>query len=276
MKNLLTRALSGAVYVALICASVLAGGWWFTALFTLFSLLAIVEFTRLSRMVTAHGSVVAPVVDAAGAVALTFGLTSWWSGQMMVWPLAAYLGYLVVRMCCQVLAGGANKLETFAFSCMGQIYIALPLGLLGLYYTLPAGGFLLLAMFIMIWLSDTGAYLVGSLIGRHKMCPSISPGKTWEGFAGGVTFAIGSAFVFKLCFPASYTMISLPALCGMGLVVALAATIGDLVESQLKRTLKVKDSGSLMPGHGGILDRIDSLLLVAPASLLYLLAIGIL
>ena len=128
-------------------------------------------------------------------------------------------------------------------------------------------------MFIMIWLNDTGAFCVGSMIGKHKLFPRISPNKSWEGFFGGVVFAIASAFVFKYGFPQYFDNISIGGLCGLGVVVSAFATWGDLVESLIKRTLGVKDSGTLLPGHGGILDRIDSLLLVVPASLLYLTAL---
>ena len=141
------------------------------------------------------------------------------------------------------------------------------------YYTLPDGQALLLAMFIRIWLSDTGAFVTGSLIGRHKLFPRISPGKTWEGFFGGIFFVVVSAVVMKLSFASTFGSESIGVLCGMGVIVAVFATWGDLVESLIKRTLGVKDSGKLLPGHGGILDRIDSLLLVVPASLVYLVAV---
>ena len=156
---------------------------------------------------------------------------------------------------------------------MGQLCIALPLGIMSMYYTLNDGTALLLAMFVMIWLSDTGAFIVGSLLGRHKLFPRISPAKSWEGFFGGIIFVIASAFVMKYCFGAYFTSTSLAALCGMGVTTAVFATWGDLVESLIKRTLGVKDSGNILPGHGGILDRIDSLLLVIPATLIYLVTI---
>ena len=184
-----------------------------------------------------------------------------------------YLLYLTFRLVMQLYSQESSPLTNIAYSYMGQMYIALPLGLMSMYYTLPDGKFLLLAMFIMIWLNDTGAFLVGSMIGKHKLFPRISPNKSWEGFIGGVVFAIASSFVFKYCFPSYFENISIFGLAGMGAVVGAFATWGDLVESLIKRTLGVKDSGKLLPGHGGILDRIDSLLLVIPASLLYLTAL---
>ncbi|MCM1163776.1 MAG: phosphatidate cytidylyltransferase [Muribaculaceae bacterium] len=279
MKNLITRALSGAVYVALICAAVLLGGWLFIGLFALFSVLALNEFYHLSNATTGGENTTTLIIDLIGGLLLTIGLgclcvsrATFFIGCILC---ATYLLYLIVRLVSQIYIHEASPLNNLAYSYMGQIYIALPLGLMSIYYTFPGGTHLLLAMFIMIWLSDTGAYLVGSAIGRHKLIPRISPGKTWEGCVGGVLFAIGSAFVFRYCFPDYYDTIPLVFLCGMGLIVAIFATWGDLVESLLKRTLGVKDSGNIMPGHGGILDRIDSLLLVIPASLLYLSIVSI-
>ncbi len=284
MKNLMTRALSGAVYVALICAAVLMGGWWFIALFSLFAVLALNEFYGLSNGPDGGENTTTLITDMAGGLVLTVGLGCVNISSLLP-PLATrllggtlltvYLLYLVIRLVSQIYTREQSPLTNLAFSYMGQMYIALPLGLMSMYYTFDNGPYLLLAMFVMIWLSDTGAYLVGSMIGRHKLIPRVSPGKTWEGFAGGVLFAIGSAFVFKYCFPFYYSGISIVALCGMGLVVSLFATWGDLVESLIKRTLGVKDSGNIMPGHGGILDRIDSLLLVIPASLIYLITVNI-
>ncbi len=284
MKNLITRSISGAVYVALICAAVLCGGWWFIALFSIFGILALREFYGLSNASAGGENRVTLIVDIIGGLILTAGLgcvniagllpevSACMTGVIVA---TLYLIYLVARAVCQIYTREESPLTNLAYSYMGQMYIALPLGLMSIYYDFAGGAHLLLAMFVMIWLSDTGAYLVGSMIGRHKMIPRISPGKTWEGFCGGVTFAVASGAVFKLGFPACYADISLMGLCGMGLVVSIFATWGDLVESLIKRTLGVKDSGSIMPGHGGILDRIDSLLLVVPASLVYLIILSI-
>ena len=130
----------------------------------------------------------------------------------------------------------------------------------------------------MIWLNDTGAFCVGSLIGRRRLFERISPKKSWEGFYGGLLFSIiagivaGSPLLADHCTAslhnANFTAVSLGIL---GLLVSIMSTWGDLVESMIKRTLGIKDSGHLLPGHGGILDRIDSLLFVAPATLLFLL-----
>ena len=281
MKNLLKRSLTGIIYVSLIIAAVLHGGWWFVALFTLFTILAINEFAHLTNAATGGENITTLITDIAGAIILFVGISSVNIGLLTPHKTAVlggtfftmYLLYLVVRLVMQLYSHEQSPLTNLAYSYMGQLYIALPLGIMSMYYTLNDGTALLLAMFVMIWLSDTGAFIVGSLLGRHKLFPRISPAKSWEGFFGGIIFVIASAFVMKYCFGAYFTSTSLAALCGMGETTAVFATWGDLVESLIKRTLGVKDSGNILPGHGGILDRIDSLLLVIPATLIYLVTI---
>lgn len=155
---------------------------------------------------------------------------------------------------------------------------------------------LVVTLLTVVWMADTGAYLVGSTVGRHKMAPRISPGKTWEGFAGGMLFALGTALVWyalywnpdvsplygdqRLIFGAAGETaagdIGLKLKwAGFGVIVGLAATAGDLLESKFKRTIGVKDSGGIIPGHGGLLDRFDALLLAVPAAWAYLLLTGL-
>lgn len=281
MKNLIKRSITGIIYVALIISAVIFGGWWFVALFSLFAVLATREFAVLCNAEAGGENIITLITDMTGALIMVIGLccvnlrllsphtTAVLGGTFFT----LYLIYLIIRLVMQLYSHENAPLANLAYSYMGQLYIALPLGIMSMYYTLPDGKALLLAMFVMIWLSDTGAYLTGSLIGKHKLFPRISPGKTWEGFFGGIIFVIASTFVMKYCFSTSFESISIAGLCCMGVTVSIFATWGDLVESLIKRTLGVKDSGNLLPGHGGILDRIDSLLLVIPASLVYLIAI---
>jgi phosphatidate cytidylyltransferase len=152
---------------------------------------------------------------------------------------------------------------------MSQLYIALPLLVLQFIYKIGAGFVLL--MFVLIWLNDTGAFLVGCTLGRHRLFPRISPKKSWEGFFGGMAFCIAAGVAAKLIFPEYFFICSMPAMVGFGIVVCVFATWGDLIESLIKRTAGVKDSGKLLPGHGGILDRIDSLLVVSLATMTYII-----
>ena len=132
---------------------------------------------------------------------------------------------------------------------------------------------LLLGVFIFIWLYDTGAYCVGMLLGRHRLFERISPKKSWEGVIGGILLSVAGAYVTHRWFDEFFQVPDFTIWMGLSVVVAVFATFGDLVESLIKRTVGVKDSGHILPGHGGILDRIDSLLLVAPAVLIYLMLI---
>ena len=132
-----------------------------------------------------------------------------------------------------------------------------------------------LAVFVLIWLNDTGAFCVGSLFGRHRLFERISPKKSWEGFFGGLIFCLVAAAILKTCFGEYFPGMGMLLMLGLGAVVSVFGTWGDLVESLIKRTLGVKDSGHVLPGHGGILDRIDSLLLVIPAVLAYMLMVGV-
>lgn len=279
---MITRAISGAVYVAAIVICILLGQWTFIALSLLLAIAGLAEFYRLAngnrreRPVTLY-------VDIAGGILLILGLSS--SAMRVVAdpfgisPLPQityflpYLAYLLARPVMQLYTKEQSPLTNIAVSYMGQVYIALPLGLMNCIYSQYGTPHIVLAMFIMIWVNDTGAYLVGRTFGRHRLFERLSPKKSWEGFWGGLAFTIASAVVMKCIFPAYFPTLSVAQMVGLAAVVTLFATWGDLTESLIKRTLHVKDSGTVMPGHGGILDRIDSLLLVAPATLLYLLLI---
>jgi len=157
-----------------------------------------------------------------------------------------------------------------AVTVFGAVYTGFLLAHLVLVRTLDSGTELALAVIVSVWANDVFAYLVGSTIGRHKMAPNISPKKSWEGFVAGTLFTmavwIGVYFVADM--PVSLTWLAVT-----GLGVALAAIIGDLAESRLKREAGVKDSGTMLPGHGGFLDRFDSLILVSVVAY-YLLVFG--
>jgi phosphatidate cytidylyltransferase len=174
--------------------------------------------------------------------------------------------YAVARMILAIYDKNEDTLRAVLRSFFSVIYIAAPLCIVKYlniyYYGLP------LAMFIMIWLNDTGAYCVGSTLGKHRLCERLSPKKSWEGFFGGLIFCIAAGIVYNFINPLH---MNIAQWIGMGIVVCLLSTFCDLFESLIKRTLHVKDSGNIIPGHGGILDRIDSLLFVAPGLLAYIL-----
>ena len=165
-----------------------------------------------------------------------------------------------------------NAVHSLERSFFSLGYIALPVSLLNCIVSLSAPR-LLLGVFMFIWLYDTGAYCVGMLVGRHRLFERISPKKSWEGVLGGVLACGAGAYVTHTWFDEFFQSPGMEVWLGLSVAVAVFATFGDLVESLIKRTVGVKDSGSILPGHGGILDRIDSLLLVAPAVLIYLLLV---
>ena len=178
----------------------------------------------------------------------------------------------------------SDSVNDWAYTMLSQMYIALPLstinviafrqaadGLNYYYYLLP------LSIFIFLWTNDTGAYCTGSLFGKHKLFPRISPAKSWEGSIGGgiLVLIVASVMYFIESQGENLSGLNLIEWLGLGLVVVVFGTWGDLVESLLKRTLGIKDSGNILPGHGGILDRLDSSLMAIPASVVYLYSLNL-
>lgn len=279
MKNVFTRLFTGVLYIAVIVGAVMAGGWWLWGLAVLFGVLGINEFNRIANK--GHISNTSRLIDIVGAFFLISGITCFLDLSLPgflfgAWSLKtflfAYLVYLLARFVSQLYIQDGNALSHYANSLMGQLYIALPMGLMCALYAMTNCWFVL-GMFILIWLSDTGAFCVGSLIGKHRLFERISPKKSWEGFFGGLAFCLAAAFCYHAFGRGLGVEFNLWQMLGLGAVVCVFGTWGDLVESLIKRTLGVKDSGNLLPGHGGILDRIDSLLLVTPAVFAYYMAV---
>lgn len=169
-----------------------------------------------------------------------------------------------------------NPVHDWAYTMLSQMFIALPLSMINiLAFDVQSDGFvhydmmIPLMLFVFLWVNDSGAYCSGSLFGRHKLFPRISPGKTWEGSIGGGILVLVVAVVVGYLLGDGHTL-SIPMWMGLGLVVVVFGTLGDLVESLFKRTLGIKDSGNILPGHGGILDRFDSSLMAIPAAVVYI------
>lgn len=268
-KNLIIRSISGAIYVGLLVGAVLSGGIWIILLTSLLAMLGVYEFTTMTsegkypRFASGLDISAAVVLQVAAGAAFTA------SRRAFLTLAVAYMLLIVFRTVSQLYSSKRNPVNSLSRSMMAQMYIAMPLAMLSaLCFIFPAP--VVLALLIFIWINDTGAFCVGSLLGRHKLFERISPKKTWEGFWGGMTFCVIAAFVMRGAFGQYYDMFSYGDLCRLGILVSIFATLGDLTESQIKRTCGVKDSGKLIPGHGGILDRIDSLLIVVPVSLAYL------
>lgn len=260
-KSWLIRALSGLVYVGVIIGCIFWGSVPFSILAAIFGVLAVVEFERICEGITVN-NLPTILLDAVGVVFLAF---SW-----LIYPLLGWIVVFIFRMILQLYTKNYRPIRSIALSLMTQIYIGVPLACMttmgkfvGLHF--------IFAIFLLIWINDTGAFVVGSLLGRHRLFERISPKKSWEGFFGGLGFCLIASWLFAIggghFWDVEMNVISWLIL---GLVVTLFSTWGDLVESQMKRSLSIKDSGHLIPGHGGILDRIDSLLLVMPAVFIFL------
>lgn len=275
MSTFTTRLISGTVYVALIVLVLLLSMvWGLWILLSFFAVAGIIEFNRLTGINRPY--IFRIVLDCAAAVWLLYATAQY--GMAISHGLAIFLPYLLYLLyvvCRSTFLPHQAMLPSLSNSLIGQLYIAVPLALT-IRLTLVVDpfssmtqfdGLLLLAIFIFIWVNDTGAYLVGSRWGKRRLAPSISPKKSVEGSIGGLLLVLLSAVVLRLLlFPElSWLRILL-----IATVVAVFGTIGDLFESSLKRQAGVKDSGKLIPGHGGILDRIDSLLLAVPAVYLLL------
>lgn len=266
MNNMLLRAISGAVYIALIVCCCLLGEWWFFGLMLLFALLALNELGRLfdPRAPYSPAARAADMLLSASILTGTYGLLSMQGVFAVAWLYVPL--YLPLRMTIATTSHRDMPARAAVNSFFAVAYTALPPVMLFAAYVIGKMP-LVLTTFVMIWLNDTGAYLSGRSFGRHKLCERLSPKKTWEGFWGGFALCVLAGILYPVM-SGSAT----PATCAIwgvyGAVVSAAATIGDLFESLIKRTVGVKDSGNLIPGHGGILDRIDSLLAVAPLALI--------
>ena len=274
MKNVVLRSLTGALYVAVIVGAVLAGGWWMCALCLLFGVLGVNELNRITNRNFMSNTMA--LLDLIGTVAVIICCCPYlWKSVNFLPPVLPILGliyfvYFIVRFIAQLYVQDGNALEHLSHSMLGQIYVVWPLALLQILHT-DMGAYVVLSMFILNWLSDTGAFCVGSLFGKHKLFERISPHKSWEGFFGGLVFCLIAGALLFYFFPGKLSGLNLWAMIGLGAVVCIFGTWGDLIESMIKRSLGVKDSGNILPGHGGILDRIDSLLLVVPAVCFYLM-----
>lgn len=280
MKNIVTRSLSGVVYVALIVCALLLGPDWFMWLGALFCLIAIYEFQQLTGSKNSDGHMIPNVIRLFDiATALSLCVVSHDPESFCLSAVLIFSGYILVRFVLALYDKSADAFVSVSRSVLSIIYIGVPIALavfVDRISEVTVNRHLVLIMFIMIWLNDTGAYCVGSLFGRHRLCERLSPKKSWEGFWGGMLFCLVAGMVYSLMNGSSdmnsETMWhNLYVWTGFGAVVSVFATWGDLFESLMKRSLGVKDSGHIIPGHGGILDRIDSLLLVAPVTYIYAL-----
>lgn len=267
MQNLLVRSLSGSVYVALVIIGCLAHSYGPSFLMLLFAGIAIYEWQsiRPSNFKTSNFIFVLALFAIAS---LNFSPILNLETSTYLY-LQAGIGLLLsIFILSQSFSSQKDSMATLSHNGFGIIYLFPALLLIPIFPGILGDeeAWLLLSVFILIWSSDTFAYLTGRFLGKHKLFERISPKKTWEGFIGGIVFTLFSAFLLEYFIG----LLSLESWMGLAVLVGVSGTLGDLFESAVKRNFKVKDSGSFIPGHGGILDRIDSLLFALPLAYLYL------
>ena len=271
-SNLIQRAITGAIFVAVLVGCTLASPISFTVLFSIISALSIWEFGTIIEN-TGHVRINKVISVLAGVfLFLGFGYLGLAPGHNEI--LIPYLLLMIYLFVSELYLKHKHPIHNWAYTMLSQMYIALPFALLNVlaYHTSANAStsqynaILPLSIFIFNWVNDTGAYCTGSLLGKHKLFERISPKKSWEGSIGGGVFSLIASIIMAHFFP----FLSLPEWIGLGLTVVLFGTWGDLTESLMKRTLGIKDSGNILPGHGGMLDRFDSTLMAVPAAVVYL------
>ncbi len=273
LKNLLTRAGAGIIYIVVILVGIMGGRYFFLSVFGIILAMGLFEFYRMVEKDTSHA--ISKIFNITHGLILFVSVYLYLERISFVALPVFILIYLLILIASAILIRRQDILHGIIYSVFGQLYITMPLSLLMmLSYSyqqdITSIGYSwspLLALFVFIWVNDTAAYFIGSLIGKHKLIPHISPKKSVEGFIAGILFTMLSSLIFAQLF----TELSTLHWIGLALVIALFGTVGDLFESLIKRTCSVKDAGTLIPGHGGILDRIDSLLVAVPAAYLFLI-----
>ena len=246
-------------------------------LFSIVTGLTIWEFTGLVNG-NVNVNVNRFISTAAGVYffyAMTYFCSDLYGGSAKSVVFIPYLVTIIYLLVAELYLKQEDPIADWAYTMLSQMYIALPFSLLNVlaFTATPQGTvnfntLLPLSVFVFLWINDTGAYCTGSLIGRHKLFPRISPAKSWEGSIGGAVFVLAAAWAISYWLDG--VMLTTLEWLGLGMVVVVFGTWGDLVESLFKRTLGIKDSGNILPGHGGMLDRFDSALLAIPAAVVYL------
>ena len=272
MKNFIQRAITGIIFVAVLIGCIISGPFSFGILFCIISAMATYEFCTLvnyQEEVDINRN-----ICTLGSVFLFFCFFYYGINPAETGIFIPYLALIIYLLVSELYLKKKNPINNWAYSMMSQLYVGLPFALLNvlafqnnLEISVSQYVFILpLSIFIFNWVNDTGAYCTGMLFGKHRLFERISPKKLWEGSIGGGVFSIIAAFALAHFFPIMPTATWI----GMALTVVVFGTWGDLTDSLMKRHLGIKDSGNILPGHGGMLDRFDSTLMAVPAAVVYL------
>ena len=260
MKEVLRRLITGAIYVVLLLSAVFLSSDAFDFLFMVFGLACLYEYKRLTLL--------------RGYYIFIAYLGLWWSyiylidDQVLVTVLVFLTVVVNIALLGYLFSPGRTLKFGFEKFIIGLFYIGGGCIFLTMipYKDSIFAKYLIIGIFILIWVNDSFAYLVGKSIGKHKLYPAISPKKTIEGSLGGIIFSLGAAYLLAQYEP----ILTTPQWMIMAAVIVVSGSFGDLIESKLKREAGVKDSGAILPGHGGMLDRLDSLIFAAPFAYLTL------
>jgi phosphatidate cytidylyltransferase len=281
MKNLIVRTITGIIFVAAVVASFMRPEAM-VLLFSIITGLTVWEFTGLvnERPDVTVNRFITTVAGVYFFYAMTYFCSDIYAGVAKSVVFIPYLVTIIYLLIAELYLRQKDPIQNWAYTMLSQMYIALPFSLLNvLAFNATSQGMvafntlLPLSIFVFLWINDSGAYCVGSLLGRHKLFPRISPGKSWEGSIGGAVFVLAAAWAISEFL--DQQMLNTIEWLGLGLTVVVFGTWGDLVESLFKRTLGIKDSGNILPGHGGMLDRFDSSLLAIPAAVVYLYTLSL-
>ena len=267
-NNLLKRGLSALVFVIVLLGAILINEYLYLVIFTLITILTQAESYQLFEKTGNR-----PQKYYGIFVGLTLYLLSFFVARGDIPPASYFIIVFLILFLfiLEIYQNRDNHFISIAFTIFGIVYVVIPMSMLNFmaFTGINKGIFTyeyVLALFIIIWINDTGAYLIGSKFGKTKLFERISPNKSWEGTVGGIVFAFTAAYGVSLFFKE----LSMPQWFIFAGITVLFAIYGDLVESRLKRRAGIKDSGTIMPGHGGLLDRFDSTLFAAPMIFLYL------
>ena len=270
MSTLIKRSITGLIFITVLISSIVWNEYSFGVLFLIISILGQAEFYRLGKHAEIQPQNVSGIM--LGSI-LFIGIFGYFSEAIPLLYNIVALPFLLLIPIVELYSNKQKPFLNIAFTYLGAIYISLSFATLSAlaFYHGTYNYELILGIFFIIWSNDTGAYLVGSKIGKRKLFERVSPKKSWEGSIGGGIIAMGVGFLLSNWF----TSISVIHWLVLSVIVVIFGTIGDLIESLFKRSINVKDSGNILPGHGGILDRFDSVIFAAPAAMFYIYFIRI-
>jgi phosphatidate cytidylyltransferase len=270
VNNFVTRTLTGAVFITVLGGAIL---WHPVSFMVLFGLVAAVGINEFYRLFSA--TEYKPGLVTGSLLGLAFYLITCAYVTNLL-PLTAFfliIPFVSAVFIAELYTKHSKPFQNIGLTLLGAAYVVIPFSLLVLNgFSLPSAlafnynSTVILGFFFLLWTSDTGAYLVGITMGKHPLFPRISPKKSWEGFIGGIVLTMLIAVIVSRFF----TVLSMVDWIIIGAIIAIFGVLGDLIESLLKRSLQIKDSGNILPGHGGILDRFDSVIFSAPLVFLYL------